>query len=309
LDYYVHVVQSLLVYRSVDIVLMSCDKERAMKAQQELNTLGRKSSYVDLLDINLDIEIFPYDVQKVYEAKTLKMSVSSGSEDFSHNSDSDKEELNLEGYKEENFLLQNDTLANLEENTLREIVDSVGRWIANFQKEGNSGHMPKTRSKLENAIKKLCVYRYGVDAKTLISLLHKEHLIAICKMCNTLFYPGKMQSGPDECAAMLAASKSDITNQPTNLPPPPGSILSLVLSQMKSWISSQNSLPTTTEGLTNHINSVKISHTISPNRVVQHLLDSDIVQLADEEKKTVGGSLFSIYSFGSSENISYTDLK
>jgi len=277
LDYYGHVVTGILSYRSPQLFILSDDEGRSTKVVGELTKLGRGCKVFDLSDLNLDVCEFPYLVQSSFE-KNVKES----SEKPPFEADS----INV-GY-------QDKTLQNLEDNSLLEIVGGVMRWIGSFQNEGNPNHMPKTRTKLENAIRRLCSFRYGADTNTILNLLFEEQLIQICEICGYVFYPKKdeMKTTPDPSYSKTSKS-----------------VLDLVLEKVKEWISNQRPLPSSLNPLRNQINSIKILHSLEPSRIVQHLMDNNIVKLVEEEtrKNDHPSSLYN-YKLHMSENISYMKL-
>jgi len=285
LDYYGHVVNSLLSYRSPEFFILSADNARATKVKDELQKLGRECTIVELSDKDVDVDVFPNLVRKSFESNVKEFSEKPPFEANSENVD-----------------VQEKTFLNLEENTLREIVDGVMRWIGSFQNEGNPSHMPKTRPKLENAIRRLCSYRYGADTNTVLNLLFEENLIQLCEICGAVFYPKKNDELKTTFPKPLASNSSySVTSENSK------NVLALVLEKVKEWLFTQKLLPSTLDPLRNQINSIKIVHSLEPSRIVQHLIDNRIVNMTEEEKSK-NDHPSSSYTYQQSENISYMKI-
>jgi len=161
----------------------------------------------------------------------------------------------------------NDTVK-LEDQTLSIVVENIIKWINQLQSV-NQSHLPKSLTKLENAIRKRqCLYRYSIDKDLVLNTLIEEEYIDGCSLCGYLFYP-KRKTEVYTSKPLPLVYLSDIHT--------------LGLDKMKSWIQLQTVLPTSIESFKNHIDSIKIAYSVESGKVVQKLLEQKVIAYKENE--------------------------
>jgi len=165
-------------------------------------------------------------------------------------------------------MLNGEDTVKLEDHTLSLVAENIIKWIHQL-KSANQKHLPKTLTKLENAIRKRqCLYRYSIDKDIILNTLIQEGYIDGCFLCGSIFYP-KRKTEVYISKPLPLVYLSDIQT--------------LGLDKMKSWIQQQAVLPTTIEAFKNHIDSIRIAYSVASGRVIEKLLDNKVVAYKEME--------------------------
>jgi len=278
LEYYTFMLYSSNLYSSTNWYIVTTNQERFKRitgltsGTHSLSSLSRVELSPNLIDLNdpEHIDVLPPVMKDFFDERTMYDQI----------------------VPPEEMAAVEDT--RLEDTTLEAVVDNIIKWIGQIQKGTNQSHLPKTLTKLENAIKKRqCLYRYSIDQDKVLSTLINEGYIEGCLLCGSIFYPKR------KTEVYLSKPQKLVFSKDVN---------ELGIDKMKLWIQSQPVLPTTMEALQNHIDTIKIAHGVESTTVIKKLLDMKIVAYKEQEISRTDNPYAFFTSSRTSDEIIYSAI-
>ena len=145
----------------------------------------------------------------------------------------------------------------------KKVTNRVTEWISSRIGAPNSG-LPKTKKKLQNTIKKMCISKEQVNSNWVLKELVEQGYLGECKTCFRLVYPfvevlPELESGDEQYGDEG------------------------ILSQIKHWIVTGKTLPNTFDGLQKYVESQKVTYVADPVKVVDDLIGAGVVVVFQED--------------------------
>lgn len=184
-------------------------------------------------------------------------------------------------------------------------VNRVKKWINSCKDRPQN--LPKTRTKFQNSIAKMCTIKKPLDPRECFDELRREQFISTCSACGSQFFPGRV-----ETTNTTAASSSTVNTYSSRHSSQWGwdsygkeavDTKQTLVTRIKSWINAQpaTSLPKSEEALLHQISNLG-SETVEvqSSQVLKRLLEDKTVEVVREIQPEPAQSTSSRYGSSTS---------